>query len=70
MLENKKANKTLRECMSSYIGYQHGEHIIAYVIVDCDSNEKEDNKSSWQQRDRRLDAIIEHHSERDANAGP
>ena len=39
MLENKKANKALRECMSSYVGYWRGGCMIAYVIVDRDSNE-------------------------------
>jgi len=57
--------------MCSYVAYQyqHNEHTIAYVIVDRDSNEKQVLESSWQQRDRRLDASIEYHSKRDANAG-
>jgi len=38
----------MRECMSSYIGYRHDECIIAYVIVNRDSNEKQDIESSWQ----------------------
>ena len=58
------------ECASSYVGYRHNERIIACVIVNRDSNEKQDAKSSWQQRDGRLDAIIVHHSNSDANAGP
>jgi len=38
--------------------------------VNRDSSEKQDDESSWQQRDRRLDASIAHHSKSDANAGP
>jgi len=39
--------------MSSYLGYQHDERIMVYVIVDRDSNKKQDNENSLQQRDRR-----------------
>ena len=53
----------MRECMSFYVGYRNNERIISYVIVNCDSNEKQENKSSWQQRDGRLDASNEHPSE-------
>ena len=37
--------------------------------MDRDSNEKQELKSSWQQRDRRLDVSIALHSKSDANAG-
>ena len=38
--------------------------------MDRDSNAKQASESSWQQRDRHIDASIKHHSKRDANAGP
>ena len=60
----------MRECTSSYVGYRHDECVIGCVIVNRDSNEKQDDKSSWQQRDGRLYTIIAHHSKSDANAGP
>jgi len=60
----------MRKCMSSSVGYRHDERIIVCVIVNRDSNETQDETSSWQQRDRRLDASIAHHSKSDANAGP
>ena len=56
--------------MCSYVGYRYNERKIAYIIVDRDWNEEQELESNWQQRDRRLDASIEHHSKRDANAGP
>jgi len=56
--------------MSSYVEYQYDKRIIAYIIMDHNSNEKQDDKSNRQQRDRHLDASIEHHSARDANVGP
>ena len=31
----------MRACMSSYVGYRHDERIIACVIVNRDSNEKQ-----------------------------
>ena len=37
--------------------------------MDPDSNEKQDNKISWQQRDGRLHVSIAHHFKSDANAG-
>jgi len=42
--------------MSSYIGHQHNERIISYVIVECDSNEKQFGK-------------FEHPSKKGAKAG-
>jgi len=47
----KKSSQIARECMSSYIGYWYGERIILYVIVGCNSNEKQANESIRQQCD-------------------
>jgi len=60
----------MRDCTSSYVGYRHNERIIACVIVNCDSSKKQDDKNSWQQRDRHLDASIVYHSKSDINAEP
>ena len=59
----------MRECSGSFIGYRYDKCTIPCVIVNRDSNEKQDEESSWQQRDRRLDASIAHHSKSCANAG-
>jgi len=55
MLENKRANKTMIKCISSYVGYWNDKRIIACAIVNRDSNEKQ-----WHQRNRRLDASFAH----------
>jgi len=36
-----KSSQTARECMSSSIGYRNDERIIAYIVMECDSNEKQ-----------------------------
>ena len=40
MLKN-KSPQIAREYMSSYVEYLCNERIISYVIVECDSNEKQ-----------------------------
>ena len=37
MLEN-ESPQIVRECMSSYVGCLHDEHLILYVVVECFSN--------------------------------
>jgi len=37
----------MRECTGSYVVYRHDERITACVIVNRDSNEKQDDESSW-----------------------
>jgi len=42
----KKNFQIARECTSSYVGYRYNERTIAYVIMDCDSNEMQDSKAA------------------------
>ena len=41
-----KSPRIARECMSSHVGYLRNECIISHVIVERDSNEKQDSKAA------------------------
>ena len=41
-----KANKTVRECTSSYVGYQYNDRTIRFQFVNCVSNENQDSKAA------------------------
>ena len=55
--------------MSSYVGYLHDERIIAYDIVERDSNQNRAVESRQQQRDSVCTLHFEHLSKRGAKAG-